>query len=156
MTTAPPWVATWEHHLRRLRALEVVAHEVHPDQAAHLLRRFAAEFVDPERRDALLEEDPNRAVPFERYLHADCTRSARVDGSLAWLRGGHLDLRCVRLERRPGLPALELDTSTMEDGWAASWPGVFVNFDRARALVISVDYEAFRCDLRSRRRTPYR
>ena len=64
--------------------------------------------------------------------------------------------RCIRFERRPRLPALDIDLATIDDTWAASWPGVFVRFDAGRAVVITLDYEEIRCDMRAGRGTPYR
>jgi hypothetical protein len=156
MLTNGAWISTaWERHVRRLVELEVVLVELDTRLAAGLFRRFVAEFGDPARAPEL-ERPGARPIDFERWLRHDCIRPARVEGSLRWLRGGHEGGRCVRFERRRTLPALEIDLSTMEDAWATSWPGAFVNFDRARALVVSVDYEAFRCDLRAGRATPYR
>jgi len=47
----------------------------------------------------------------------------------------------VRLERRARLPALDIVVIGMDDAWAASWPGLFVNFEAGRAFVVTVDYE---------------
>jgi hypothetical protein len=153
--------ARWEHELQRLRALGVKMTELHAVSASFLFKRFATEFVDPERAGEMLDDAPparprEATLDFERWTRSECTERARAEGSLLWLRAGHFDARCVRLERRRHLPAIEIDVATMEDAWATSWPGAFVNFDRARALLISTDYEAFRCDLRRLRSTPYR
>jgi hypothetical protein len=151
------WIdATWEHHLRRLRALEVPAIELDAASTRILLRRFVEEFGDPDHGTDMLAVPPDRAIHFERWVRPDCLTPGRAEGSVVWLSGGKDDARCVRFERRRRLPALEIDLGAMQDAWVASWPGAFVNFDRARALVVSIDYEAFRCDPRRFRESPYR
>lgn len=62
----------------------------------------------------------------------------------------------MRFDRRPALPALEIELATIDDAWAASWPGAYVNFDAGRAVVITLDYEDVRCDVRAAPATPYR
>jgi hypothetical protein len=151
------WVrATWEQQVRRLRELGVVAAEIALPEGVRLRERFLAEFGDADRVASLLGREPGLAANLERAMRPEHTRGARVEGSVAWLSGGGRAARCHRFERWLGLPVLEIDLGTMEDGWATCWPGAFVSFDLARALVVSVDYEAFRCDLRAHGATPYR
>jgi hypothetical protein len=153
----PAWIdATWEHHVRRLRALNVHAAPLDTARTTALLRRFVEEFGDPDLGAELLAASPERAFHFERCMRPDRIVPARAEGSVLWLGNGRAGAACVRFERRRCLPALVIDVATLQDAWAASWPGAFVNFACARALVVSVHYEAFRVDLRGRRDTPYR
>jgi hypothetical protein len=129
---------------------------IEPLRSRALFLRFVDEFVDPAQRALVLDEVARRGcADLDRALRDDCTRQTSGRGCLAWLdppeRGG----RCVRFETRPGLSALEITVATLEDTWAASWPGVFVSFEAGRALVVTVDYEVRRCD-RGARRSPYR
>lgn len=89
-------------------------------------------------------------------MHPERTRRARERGCLRWLTAGKVGARCVRFERRARLPALEIAVDTLDEAWATSWPGVLVDFDAGRALVITVDYEELRCDLQPSGQTPYR
>ena len=145
------------YELARLRALGVAITELGQPRSRALLERFVREFVEPERSAHLLEEvKQQRLGELDRWMREDCTQRASGRGCLAWLgpreRGG----RCVRLEKRASLPALEIEIATLEDTWAASWPGVFVNFEAGRALVITIDYEVRRCDRGALQRSPYR
>jgi hypothetical protein len=157
MALPAAWIdATWEHHLRRIRALNVATAPLDNVSTCALFRRFLDEFGDPDLRAELLEASPERALCLEHCMRPDRILPARAEGSVLWLGSGRADAWCVRFERRRRLPALAIDLTTLQDAWAASWPGAFVNFADARALVVSVDYEAFRLDLRGRRDTPYR
>ncbi len=148
----------WDEHRRRLGALGVVTNELHPESGRALFRRFASDFFEPDRAAELFGQPdlPRDHLDYERWTRPECTEKTRAAGSLVWLRAGHVGARCVRFDRRAGLPVLEMEIASLEDDWAASWAGAFVNFDGARALVVSVDYEAFRCDLRGLRASPYR
>lgn len=147
--------------VERLTGLGVVMTEISPARALPLLRRFVGEFVDPLHAGALVDhfEAPSkdgRALELARWLRPDRTRVGGPIGCARWLAAGGVRARCVRFERRARMPALEIDLSTLDDAWAASWPGAFVNFDAGRAVVITLDYEDVRCDLRSAPATPYR
>lgn len=145
------------YELARLRALGVAVTELGQARSRALVERFVREFVEPERSAHVLEEvRQQRFGELDRWTREDCTQRASGRGCLSWLgpqeRGG----RCVRLEKRASLPALEIVVATLEDTWAASWPGVFVNFEAGRALVITIDYEVRRCDRGASKRSPYR
>lgn len=148
----------------RLEALGVVMSDISPARARSLLTRFVAEFVDPSCGADLTAElmrpgSAERTFDMDRWLRPDCTRrggSREGTGCVRWLRMGLEGGRCFRFERRPHLPALSIDLDTMDDTWAASWPGVFVRFDVGRVVVITIDYEEIRCDVRAGRGTPYR
>lgn len=145
----------------RLSALGVEVAELGRRASSRLFDRFVSEFVEPERADRLRAEAKRNAawgsaIDLERWMRPDCTLRARAAGGMGWLARGDLSKRCVRFERRAHLPALEIAVATMDDAWAGSWPGAFVSFDAGRALVVTLDYEVLRCDLRARRGTPYR
>ncbi|MFS8069825.1 MAG: hypothetical protein ACMG6S_25960 [Byssovorax sp.] len=145
------------YELARLRALGVEITELGQPRSRALLERFVREFVEPERSAHVLDEvKRQRLGDLDRWMREDCTQRTSGRGCLAWLgpreRGG----RCVRLEKRASLSAMEIVVATLEDTWAASWPGVFVNFEAGRALVITIDYEVRRCDRGGLRRSPYR
>jgi len=145
------------YELARLRALGVELAVIAPLRSWSLFTRFVQELVDPEQRAHVLEEVARRGFgDLDRFLPEDCTRQTSGRGCLAWLGPQERGARCVRFETRPGLSALEITVATMEDTWAASWPGVFVNFEAGRALVVTVDYEVRRCDRGAMRRSPYR
>jgi hypothetical protein len=153
--------ASRRDEIERLQALGVVLAEIPPAPARALLARFVREFVDPARGARLSEElarvDPSpRAFDFERWLRPECVRRRGASGCVRWLASRAGGARCVRFERSVHLPALAIDLSTIDDTWAASWPGVFVSFEAARAVVVTVDYEEVRCDVRVARGTPYR
>jgi hypothetical protein len=134
----------------------VVAAEVPPAQGARLLERFLTEFAELSGVVRIELLGPSAATNLERVVRPEHLRPARAGGSVAWLAGGRPLATCHRFERWRALPVLEIDLATIDDAWATSWPGAFVSFDLSRALVVSVDYEAFRCELRGRGATPYR
>jgi hypothetical protein len=141
----------------RLRTLGVAFRELDVGQTRAVVRRFAREFLDPDRSEPWLEaalRAPRRPVAFERFLRDDCVKSLRPAGSLRWLVAEGRDARCHRFERDAWLPALDIFAPSLDESWAASWPGVFVNFEAGRALVVTVDYARLHCDLR--RLSPYR
>jgi hypothetical protein len=148
--------------VERLEALGVVLAEIPPAEARPLLARFVREFVDPARGAWLSAElggarPSERAFDFDRWLRPECVRRVTAPGCVRWLASGVEDARCVRFERRAHLPALAIALATLDDAWAASWPGVFVSFDAGRAVVVTLDYEEVRCDVRAARgTTPYR
>ncbi len=145
------------YELARLRALGVELAVIEPRRSRSLFNRFVHEFVDPDQRAHVLEEVARQGFgDLDRWMREDCTRQTSGRGCLAWLGPHEPGARCVRFETRPGLSALEITVATMDDTWASSWPGVFVNFDAGRALVITVDYEVRRCDRGALRRSPYR
>ena len=96
------------------------------------------------------------AVDHVKWLRSDRSQDAPRHGALEWLAVGSPRCACLRLDRRPGLPAVELRLETMDESWISSWPGVYVRFAAGRALVVTLDYEVFQCDLRSGRGSPYR
>jgi hypothetical protein len=143
--------------LDRLRALGVDFRELDAGRTRALLRRFAEEFLDPDLGEPwarALSRWPRRPVAFERFLRMDCVKSVRPAGSLRWLVAEGRDARCHRFERDAGLPALDIFAPSLDESWAASWPGVFVNFAAGRAVVVTVDYARLHCELR--KLSPYR
>ena len=148
--------ALQQHRLHRLRQLGVVLAPLERAETQSLQRRFAEAFVDPLRQDEFLWAlSLHRALEHHRFLRADGVRPLVPAGSaLAWLSAGSTKTRCYRLEREPWLPAVHVVPGSLEEAWIGSWPGVFVSFDAARALVVTLDYERVYCDLRGR--APYR
>ena len=147
--------------IARLTELGVSMTELGLQATRRLYDRFIEQFVDAEHAGALrahLEsaEASERSIEITRWLRADRVRRGGPLGCARWLGEGGRAARCVRFERRASLPALEIDLGTLDDAWAASWPGVFVNFDAGRAVAISLDYEDVRCDVRAAPATPYR
>ena len=133
--------------------------EIAPVRARPLLARFIDEFIDPERAAelrALLDAFGARDLP--SIWRAGCAPIAPgtdAGGCARWLASGRTPARCLRFERRASLPALEIDLATLDDTWAASWPGVFVSFAAGRAVMVTLDYEELRCHLRATPATPY-
>jgi hypothetical protein len=147
--------------LDRLDALGVVMSALPISRARALFARFVDEFVDPQRAAELLDRRADalgwhRGVELARWLRPDRTRSGGPLGCMRWLAAGETSARGVRFDRRPSLPTLEIELATLDDTWAASWPGAYVNFDAGRAVVITLDYEDIRCDVRAASATPYR
>lgn len=147
--------------MERLEALGVVMAEIPGARSRPLFARFVQEFVDPARGARLVEEvgrppAGERSFDFDRWLRPECLRRRGAGGCMRWLAAGAPLARCVRFERSAHLPALAIDLATVEDTWAASWPGVFVSFEAGRAVVVTLDYEEVRCDVRAPRGTPYR
>jgi hypothetical protein len=152
--------AAWRDQIERLEALGVALAEIPEERSRPLLARFVREFLDPVpaadlAAELALPRLPPRVLDFDRWLRPECVQRS-VTGCVRWLFEGGADARCVRFERRADLPALTIDLATMDDAWAASWPGVFVCFDVGRAVVITPHYEQFSCDVRPRGATPYR
>ncbi|APR79364.1 Hypothetical protein A7982_04711 [Minicystis rosea] len=145
----------------RLSDLGVVLSTASAARTRVLFARFVDEFVEPSRGAELMalredREDRHRPVEIARWLRPDRTRRGGPMGCMRWLSEGHASARCVRFDRRGSLPAIEIDPTTIDDTWAASWPGVFVSFEAGRAVVITLDYEDIRCDVRAALATPYR
>jgi hypothetical protein len=146
--------------IERLETLGVALAEIPEVRSRPLLARFVREFLDPVRAaDFALELGrprlPPRVLDFDLWLRPECVQRSTT-GCVRWLFSGGADARCVRFERRADLPALAIDLATIDDAWAASWPGVFVRFDVGRAVVVTVDYEHFFCEVRAGGATPYR
>jgi len=148
--------AVFHDELARLRSLGVQLQKLGKKHTETQLRRFAEEFVDPDRRDLFLRAASAGAVDHVKWLRADSTSEPHTKGVLGWLARGAEKLACVRLDRRPRLPAVKLSVDTLDETWATSWPGVYVNFPSGRALVVTLDYEVVRCDLRAAVGSPYR
>ena len=143
--------------LARLRALGVEVAEIGRAPSRVLFDRFVREFIAPEHHGPFLDDVKRRGLDdLQRWIRQDCTLRTKAEGCLAWLGPEPQLARCLRFEMRVELPALEITMATMEETWAASWPGVFVSFEVGRALVITVDYEVLRCDRGARRTSPYR
>jgi hypothetical protein len=150
-----------EDELERLGDLGVVLTRISPARTGALFNRFVEQFIDAERAAELRDlradaQRPHRAVELAHWLRPDRARRGGPTGCVRWLSAGAADARCVRFDRRASLPALEIQLRTLSDAWAASWPGVFVNFDAGRAVEITLDYEDVRCDVRAAPATPYR
>jgi len=141
--------------IERLQALGVALAEIPLARSRPLLERFVSEFVDPSRVGELRRE-LGRPLEIDRWLRPECVQSGGSIGCVRWLAADAPGARCVRFERSVTLPGLDIDLATLDDTWAASWPGLFVSFDAGRALVVTLDYEEVRCDVRSARGTPYR
>jgi hypothetical protein len=157
----PDPLALWRGEIARLAKLGVRLVEVAPPEAARLFARFIDQFIDPEhaasvRALARVARPGDRPVELGRLLRADRTSRGGPQGCAAWLASRKGEATCVRFERRLALPVSQIALVTLEDAWAASWPGVFVNFEAGRAVVITPDYEDLRCDTRSLSATPYR
>jgi hypothetical protein len=153
--------ALQRREIKRLRALRVKLAELTPARSRALFERFAGEFVGPERAPVYLDEvrragDRGLGIDHGRWLRPDCAVVLGSAGCARWLAGGRRGARCVRFDRRAELPAVEIAIDTMDDVWAASWPGLFVSFDAGRALAVSIDYEVRCSDLRVPRASPYR
>jgi hypothetical protein len=147
--------AARQRAVARLEALGVALAEIPLDRSRPLLARFVDEFVEPSRvRQLHLEL--GRPLALERWLRPECIHDRGSLGCVRWLAGSVPGARCVRFERSVTLPALIIDLATLDDTWAASWPGLFVSFDAGRAVVVTLDYEEVRCDVRAARGTPYR
>lgn len=147
--------------VERLEELGVAFVEISPARARPLLGRFVDEFVDPERAPALrallqASSPTAHALELGRWLRPDRTQRAGPVGCARWLASGRTPARCLRFERRAYLPALDIDLATLDDAWAGSWPGIFVSFEVGRAVVVTLDYEELRCDVRGGPATPYR
>jgi hypothetical protein len=150
--------ATYRGQIGRLRSLGVGVDEVGRQGTEDLAGRFAQQFVDPDRTWHFLAEirKAEAVVDFDRWMRPDRLARGRARGCLGWLAAGHVEARCVRLDRRGAMPALRIDMATMDEGWATSWPGVFVHFAAGRALAVTLHYEVFQCDLRASTGSPYR
>jgi hypothetical protein len=146
--------------LLRLRALGAEFEVLGRARSAEVQRRFAEQFVDPAELSsvipALLARTlDGRCFAFDRVLRPDgSSHPARSVSSLRWLTADYREPRCHRLEPYPALPALTIVASSLEESWAAAWPGVLVSFETRRALVVTLDYERIHCDLGGR--SPYR
>jgi hypothetical protein len=155
--------AVLRQQVDRLVDLGVALVEIPPVRARPLLARFVREFLDPSRSAEIAAEiarpqGASRALDFDHWLRPECVRDSAA-GCGGWLFPAAVDpsgAECLRFERRPDLPALAIDLTTMNDAWAASWPGVFVRFDVGRAVVVTLDYEQIRCEVRPSGPTPYR
>jgi hypothetical protein len=143
--------------VQRLRGLGVRIAELSAETSRRLFERFALEFADPEQAPNLLKQaaGQHEILDLERWTRSDCTRRAIGRGSLRWLTGGKSGVSCVRFERSPRLSALAILVDTLDEAWATSWPGAFVDFESRRALFITIDYEVHQCGLRVGR-APYR
>lgn len=143
--------------LTRLRALGVEVAEVGRGRSRSLFDRFVREFIAPEHHRPFLDDVKRRGLDdLQRWMRHDCTLRTKAEGCLSWLGPETRLARCLRFEKRVEMPALEITLATMDETWAASWPGVFVSFEVGRALVITVDYEVLRCDRGNLRTSPYR
>jgi hypothetical protein len=142
--------------IERLRRLGVDFHALSAAQKLATFRRFADAFVDPARREEFMAAVARpRPIDYDRFVPPERVRSVPpAEGSLRWLAGGAGDARCLRMERRASLPALDILIASLDEVWATSWPGMLVSFPAGRALVVTLDYERIHCDVRSP--APYR
>jgi hypothetical protein len=158
--------AARRHAIERLEVLGVVMDEIPLTRARPLLDRFVREFVDPARAALLTAEIRRprvapRVLELDTWLRPECVSRGGATRCVRWLSArsdgaAPARARCVRFERTMDLPALAIDLATLDDVWAGSWPGSFVSFDTGRAVVVTLDYEEVRCDLRAARGSPYR
>lgn len=155
-----PWRAALDVHfggIDRLRQLGVHVRELTPASSTQIAARFLREFSSAERAgEALLALENGEALTFEKWLREDVMARDAPGEHLAWLTARARGARCVRLSRRGNLPAVEIEVSTMEDAWAASWPGAFLQLDLGRAVIVNLDYEVLRLNLHPKHATPYR
>lgn len=142
--------------LARLRELGVRTKRIGMPSTRKHIERFASEFVEPERHAAFLSASTMGPVDHAKWLRSDLSRDTPSRGTLDWLMRGASNSTCLRLDRRVGLPAVELKLEKMDESWIASWPGAYVQFVTGRALIITVDYEVFQCDSRAACHSPYR
>lgn len=149
-------LATFDFEITRLKRLGVRLKKMGAQSTRQYIQRFASEFVDPERNDEFIAVSALRPVDHVKWVRADRRQEAPKHGAVEWLASGTARCVCLRLDRRPGLPALEVRLDTMNESWVSSWPGVYVRFMNSRALVVTLDYEVLQCDLRSGRGSPYR
>ena len=147
---------TFDFEVAQLRRLGVRLKKIGTQSTREHIRRFASEFVDPERSAEFLTASVMGPVDHVKWLRVDRRQDAPKHGALEWLASSGAGCACLRLDRRPGLPALELRLETMDESWISSWPGVYIEFVNGRALVVTLDYELLQCDLRSGRGSPYR
>jgi hypothetical protein len=147
--------------IARLTALGAAVTELTFAATREHLLRFARELVEPAQSELFFEAlaraaSAQRPFAYERWVRADAI--ARFDrvGCVRWLMEGAETARGIRFDRFPELPAMEIDLTTIQDAWAASWPGVLASFEAGRAVVITLDYEEIRCEVRAGRGTPYR
>ncbi len=141
--------------IERLAALGVAFVEIPLARSRQLFARFLRDFTDASRA-AELHRELARPLDLDGWLRAECVHGGRALGCVRWLAAPAPGARCLRFERSVTLPALAIDLGTLDDTWAASWPGLFVSFDAGRAVVVTLDYEQVRCDVRATRGTPYR
>ncbi|HRI64361.1 MAG TPA: hypothetical protein PK156_08980 [Polyangium sp.] len=146
----------FDFEVARLRELGVRLKRISRSAQREYIARFAKEFVDPERTADFIWASEIGPVDHIKWLRQDCSRDAPKRGALDWLATGSSSCTCLRLDRRPGLPTLELRLETMTESWFSSWPGVYVRFSIGRSLVVTLDYEVFQCDLRASKGSPYR
>lgn len=147
---------TFDFEVARLRELGVRLKRISLPSTRQHIARFASEFVDPDRCADFIGASESGPVDHVKWLRADRSQDAPKHGVLDWLATGSSQCVCLRLDRRPGLPALELKLETLDESWISSWPGVYIRFATGRSLVVTLDYEVFQCDLRSGRGSPYR
>lgn len=147
---------SFDSELSRLRKLGVRLKKISKQSTREHVVQFASQFVDPDRCADFLVASAVGPVDHVKWLRPDCSHDAPKHGTLEWLASGSARCICLRLDRRPGLPAVEIGLETMSETWVSSWPGVYVRFASARALVVTLDYEVLQCDLRSGRGSPYR
>ncbi len=155
-----PWRAALDAHfaeIDRLRQLGVNVRELNPASTTEVASRFLREFSSAERAgEALLALENGEPLTFEKWLREDVKARDMPGEHLAWLTARARGARCVRLSRRGDLPAVEIEVETMDDAWAASWPGAFFQLDLGRAVIVTLDYEIARLDLHPKHATPYR
>jgi hypothetical protein len=152
--------AIHRRQLLRLRALGAEFEVLGRAESHEVRRRFAEQFVDPAELPSVIPALLARALDgrcfaFDRVLRPDgSSHPTRAVSSLRWLTADFREPRCHRFEPYPNLPALAIVATSLEEAWAASWPGVIVSFETRRALVVTLDYERIHCDLGGR--SPYR
>jgi len=147
---------SFDFEVARLRELGVRLKKIGKQSTREHIARFACEFVEPERVSDFLWASATGPVDHVKWLRSDRSHEAPRYRALEWLAAGSPRCACLRLDRRPGLPALEFRLETMEESWVASWPGVYIRFVMGRALIVTLDYEVIQCDLRNNRGSPYR
>lgn len=117
--------------------------EMSPVQSRALLVQFLGDFVDPERKDSFalaLRRSPvrQRPVDYERVLRSDrIVSDAGGTDLLRWLSRDGTSPYCHFFQRQAWKPAARFLISSLSEPISTSWPGIFVNFDAGRALVVT-------------------
>ncbi len=146
--------------IARLRDLSVDVRELSPEASREAMILFAREFLGAERTgDFVTEVDAAKAtfreVDYGRWLWQGAPPPA-LKPRFGWLSDWMPRTTCLRFDRRVALPALRLSIPGMLDEWAFSWPGVYVSFDKGRAILVSLDCEVTCYELSPSRKSHYR
>lgn len=144
------------NRLARTMDRDQVRHEtVDEDAAFQLLLCFSARFVAARHRESFelqarrWRRGGSGVLEFNEYLESSTIvePTTAAEAPLTWLCGQAGS--CYRFDQRAGTPALRLAFPSVPPAWASSWPGLFVDLDVRRALIISLDLDRLLCASRS-------